>query len=49
MGPTQPPELWVLGAFSRGVKRPGREADYSPTPSAEVKNSGAIPLLPHTS
>jgi hypothetical protein len=34
---------WVLGAFSRArggaVNRPGREADYSPPSSAEVKNA----------
>jgi hypothetical protein len=29
--------LWVPGALSLGVKRPGREADYSPLSSAEVK------------
>jgi hypothetical protein len=28
---------WVPGAFSLGVKRQGREADYSPPSSAEVK------------
>jgi hypothetical protein len=32
-----------------GVKRPGREADYSSPFSAEVKNGGAIPPLSHTS
>jgi hypothetical protein len=37
VGPTQPPIQWVLGALCRGVKRPSREADYSPPPSAEVK------------
>jgi hypothetical protein len=26
---TQPPIQWVLGALSLGLKRPGREADYS--------------------
>jgi hypothetical protein len=31
------------GCFS-GIKRPGREADYSPPSSAEVKNYGAIYL-----
>jgi hypothetical protein len=30
-------------------KRPVREADRSPPSSAEVENTGAIPLLPHTS
>jgi hypothetical protein len=32
-----------------GVKRPGRQADHSHLSSAEVKNDGAIPPLPHTS
>jgi hypothetical protein len=35
--PTQPPIQWVPGAISRGVKRPGREADHSHPSSAEVK------------
>jgi hypothetical protein len=30
-----------------GVERLGREADDSPQPSAEVKDGGAIPPLPH--
>jgi len=34
--PTQPPIQWVPGAFSLGVKLPGREADHSPPSSAEV-------------
>jgi hypothetical protein len=34
---TQPPIQWVPGALSLGVKRPGREADHSPSSSAEVK------------
>jgi hypothetical protein len=29
------------------VKRPGREADHSLPSSAEVKNGGATPPLPH--
>jgi len=29
-GPTQPPIQWVTGALSLGLKRPGRETDYSP-------------------
>jgi len=32
MGPTQPPLQWVPA-----VKRPGREADESPSSSSEVK------------
>jgi hypothetical protein len=35
--PTKPPVQWVEGALSVGVKRPEREADDSPPPSAEVK------------
>jgi hypothetical protein len=37
LGPTQPPIQWVTGALSLGIKRQGREADYSPPSSAEVK------------
>jgi hypothetical protein len=33
------------GCFPGGVKRQRREADRSPSPSAEVKNCGAIPSL----
>jgi hypothetical protein len=44
----KPPIQWVLGDRLPGVKRPGREADHSPPSSAEVRNGGAIPPLPHT-
>jgi hypothetical protein len=37
LGPTQPPIQWVPGAVSLGLKRPGREADYSHPSSAEVR------------
>jgi hypothetical protein len=37
LGFTQPPKRWVPGAYSPGVKRPGRDADHSPPASAEVK------------
>jgi hypothetical protein len=37
LGPTQPPIQWVPGDLSLGIKRPGREAHYSPPSSAEVK------------
>jgi hypothetical protein len=30
------------------VKRPGRETDHSPTSSADIRNSRAIPPLLHT-
>jgi hypothetical protein len=39
LGPTQPPIQWVSGDLSLGIKRPGREADYSLPSRAEVKNS----------
>jgi hypothetical protein len=37
LGPTQSPIRWEAGALSLGIKRPGREADYSPPFTAEVK------------
>jgi hypothetical protein len=37
------------GQFSQGVKQPGHEADNSSPSSAEIKNVGAIPPLPHMS
>jgi hypothetical protein len=49
LDPTQPPIQWVPVSFSPGVKRTGREADNSLLSSPEVKNSGAILPLPHTS
>jgi hypothetical protein len=33
----QPPIQWVPGVLSLEVNRPGRESDYSPSSSAEVK------------
>jgi hypothetical protein len=46
LGPTQPPIQWVPEALIRKIKRPRREADYSPPRNAEVKMRGAIPSLP---
>jgi hypothetical protein len=43
----QPPIQRVLGEISPGLKRPGREADQSSPLSAEIKNGGAVTLLPH--
>jgi hypothetical protein len=37
LGYIQPPIQWTPRAFSPGVKRPGCEADHSPSASAEVK------------
>jgi hypothetical protein len=36
LGPTQPPIQFVLGTLLLRIKRPGREADRSPTPSIKV-------------
>jgi hypothetical protein len=46
LGRTQPPIQWVLGALSLGVKLPGREADHSPSSSAEVKNERSYTSTP---
>jgi hypothetical protein len=35
--------------LDKWIKRPGFEADYSSASSVEVKNSGAVPLLPNKS
>jgi hypothetical protein len=37
------------GALSPWLRKPGLEADHSPPYCVQVKNGGAIPLLPHTS
>jgi hypothetical protein len=47
--PTHAPIQWAQGNLSPEVKRAGREAGHSPPTSAEVKNGGAIPPLPHMS
>jgi hypothetical protein len=39
LGYIQPPIQWVLVALSPGVKRPRREANHSPSASAEVKKT----------
>jgi hypothetical protein len=46
LGPTQPPIQWAPGTLSVGVKRPVREADHSPPPSAEVKNACSCTSTP---
>jgi hypothetical protein len=46
LDPTQPPIQLVPGALSLGVKRPGREADLSPTSTAEVKNAWSYASIP---
>jgi hypothetical protein len=47
---TKPPINWIQrGGHFLGIKRTGRETDYSPPSSPEVKYDGTIPLLPHTS
>jgi hypothetical protein len=49
VGPTQPPIQWLPGTVPLRVKRPRHEYDHSSPFSAEVKNDGAVPQLPHTS
>jgi hypothetical protein len=45
----QPPAQWAPGDVSLRLKQPGREADNSPQSNTEVKNGGALSILPHTS
>jgi hypothetical protein len=47
LGPTLPPIQCVPGVISLGVKGSRREVNHSPPSRAEVKNGGAIPLLPY--
>jgi hypothetical protein len=49
LGPTGPPIQWVLKALSPVIKRQWREADHSPSSSAEVESGGTISPLPHMS
>jgi hypothetical protein len=35
------------GILSSEIKWQEHEADHSPPPGAAIKNSGAVPLLPH--
>jgi hypothetical protein len=44
LGPTQPPIQWVP-VFLPRVKRLGREVNYSPSSSAEVKNGWSYASL----
>jgi hypothetical protein len=46
MGPTQPPIKGVQEALSPGVHGLGREADHSPSTSAEVKKMWVYNSLP---
>lgn len=46
LGPRQPPIHFVAGV-PPWVKLLGREADHSPSSTAEVKMPGGIPPLPH--
>jgi hypothetical protein len=48
-GHTTSYSMGTRGYFSRGIPQIGCEADDSPPPSAEVKNGGVIPPLPHMS
>jgi hypothetical protein len=42
-----PPMQWVPGGLFPGVKWPGCESEHSPPSSAEVKNGGTTPTIPH--
>jgi len=46
LGPTQPPNYWVPGALSPGVKWPLREAEHSPPRSSEVRNAWSYTSTP---
>jgi hypothetical protein len=46
LGPTQSPIQWVPGALSLGVKRPGREADYSPPSIVKIKDAWSYTSTP---
>jgi len=46
-GPTKPPNQWVPGALTAGVKWRGHKADHLPPSAAEVKK--AMPPLPNMS
>jgi hypothetical protein len=46
LGPTQPPMKWIPGFLSLGVKRPWREADYSPPSRAKVNNAWRYTSIP---
>ena len=37
-----------LGVLYLGIKRPGREVDYSPSSSADVKNPWSCTLMVYT-
>jgi hypothetical protein len=47
--PTKPTIQRFKGSSSEEVKQPKRGADRSTRPSAEIKNGGAVYLLPHPS
>jgi hypothetical protein len=44
LGLTQPPIQWIPGVLYLGVKRPGSEADHSPSSSAEAKDCAELYL-----
>jgi hypothetical protein len=43
----QKPHKSVPGAIFLGIKRPGIEADHTPSSSAKIKSDGVIPPLPY--
>jgi hypothetical protein len=49
LGPIQNSIQCIVGALSPEVKRPGREAGYSPPSSSEIKNAWRYTSAPSTS
>jgi len=47
-GATQPPVQWVKKALHPGVNQRKREAEHSPSFSAQVKNEWSYSAMPHT-
>jgi hypothetical protein len=46
--PNKRPTHWVFTVLSLGIMWPGREADHSPSSSAEVKNEWSYTSIPHS-
>jgi hypothetical protein len=44
--PTQPPIQWIPGALSPGEKRPGCEADHSPSSTVKVRKAWSYNSTP---
>jgi hypothetical protein len=49
LGRNRPPIQWVMSTLSPEVKRPQRDANHSPSSTAEVKNAWRYTFSPHMS